>query len=720
MDLRLSRRTDIALFLVAAALGMLVSAANGVAALVLAGVLPAPAASAAWRSWWVGDAMGVVLGGVPLLTMPAGWRVRSPTPPRAVEIVLMIGGLSMVAALLFGQPASADGNPALPLLFVPFMFVAMLALRGGLFVSSLAILGLALAAATGTALGRGPFAGPSVHFGLLALWGYIAALAGTTMLICVLVDELDLTRKRMLAMFLHAHDGLLLLDSSDRIIEANPAAARLLGSSEAALHGIPLWRLEPGATSQDGTLHNLLAQSSGASADETALHVGPLLRTDGSRFDAEIEVSRYLDSTGALRAHVVFRDITDRLHAETDRRKTEAAERASRAKTEFLSRMSHELRTPLNAVLGFAQLLERDAAGLPPKQRLQVDHIARAGEHLLHLINEVLDLGRIEAGAVSLQLAPTALTPVANDALGLLRATAEARGISLEGPLASSGDADAPHAWADATRLQEVLVNLLDNAVKYTARGGRVWLRLHDDGGDAPHVAIEIGDTGHGIGTEQLEHLFEPFNRLGAEQSDVDGTGIGLVIARRLVDLMQGRLLVQSAVGEGSVFRVELPRAAAGTTTNAPAPATGATPAPRGRVSHVLYVEDNEVNALLVQAMLAARTDVRLSIAATGAEGLAHAQRRTPDLVLIDMHLPDTTGLEVLRALRATPALAGVPCIACSADAMPETIAGALGAGFSAYLTKPLSLDEFNRCIDSHLGARSSLGLGRALASASQ
>jgi PAS domain S-box-containing protein len=647
-----------------------------------------------------------VLGGVPLLTAPyRAWRPSRPATPWAIEIASLSGALLLVAGIVFGRPLSADGDPALALLFVPFMIAATLALRGGLFVSSLAILGLALAAAMGTALSLGPFASSSVHFGLLALWGYIVTLSGTTMLICALVDELALSQKRLMALFAHAHDGLLLLDASGRILEANPAAARLLGIAEAALPGTPLWRLEPDASPQASALGRWLAELQVGKGEPTRLHVGPLLRSDGSRFDAEIEFARYADSSGAQHAHAVFRDISERLRAEADRRKAEAAERANRAKTEFLSRMSHELRTPLNAVLGFAQLLERDAAGLAPQQRLQVDHITGAGKHLLSLIDEVLDLSRIEAGAVSVQLAPTDLRHVANDALQVLRTLAEARGVVLEGPAAPAGPADAPHAWADATRLQEVLINLLDNAIKYTARGGRVWLRLHDDGGTTSPVAVEVGDSGRGISAEQQEHLFEPFNRLGAERSDVDGTGIGLVISRRLVDLMQGRLRVQSEPGAGSVFCVELPRATAGAVTSPPAPVARASTSATNALRHVLYVEDDEVNALLVQAMLATRPDLHLSIAATGAEGLSCARHTRPDLVLIDMHLPDATGIEVLHSMRAMPGLQRVPCIAASADAMPETIAGARAAGFDAYLTKPLALDQFIRCIDLHLDA---------------
>jgi PAS domain S-box-containing protein len=707
MNLRLSRRKDTAVFILAAFVGMLISATNGVAALTLAGVLPVSAAAGGWISWWVGDVVGVVLGAVPLLTAPLGrWRFTAQAAPRAAEITLLFGGLLLVAGLLFGWHLSAVGDLALPLLFLPFMLVGLLALRGGLFVSSSAILALALAAAYGTGHGIGPFAsGSSVHFGLLALWGYVVTLTITTMLTCALVDELDMSQKRLSALFANAHDGMLLLDASGCITEANPAAARLLGRMAPTLSGMPLWSLEPGASHRESALSGWLLRPQVDKAEQQWLYTGQLVRFDGSRFQADIECARYIDGSGASCAHLVFRDVTDRLQAEADRRKAEDAERANRAKTEFLSRMSHELRTPLNAVLGFAQLLERDSAAFPAVQRQYVDHIFRAGQHLLRLINEVLDLSRIEAGAVSVRLAPTDVALVAANALGMLVSAAQERGITLEGAADAIGPAGAMYAWADPTRLQEVLINLLDNAIKYTALGGRVWLRLHHDGGEAAPVVIEVGDTGHGIAPEQLEHLFEPFNGLGAERTNIEGSGIGLVISRQLVGLMQGRLLVQSAVGVGSVFRVELMSATAHTEIGTLAQAgPTATPTLRG-VRRVLYVEDCEVNGLLMQAMLESHPEVLLDIATTGAQGLACAERNPPDLVLIDMHLPDTTGLEVLHAMRAMPGLTKVPCIAASADAMPETISMALDAGFNAYLTKPLLLDELVRCIESHLAA---------------
>jgi len=303
---------------------------------------------------------------------------------------------------------------------------------------------------------------------------------------------------------------------------------------------------------------------------------------------------------------------------------------------------------------------------------------------------------------------------------------------------------------ADAMRLHQVLVNLLDNAVKYTAQGGRVWLKCvpGTDAGGRSVVVIEVGDTGAGLSTDQLGHLFEPFNRLGAERSGIDGTGIGLVISRRFVELMNGHMHVESQPGVGSVFRVVLPAAGVLEGASGPPLLAYAVPEPRGESAagallaggstgetegeplgaavceaaaealhdaaaaaavlgagrrRVLYVEDNEVNLMLVEAILKPRPGLCFAAAATGQAGLASARSDPPDLVLIDMQLPDMSGMELYRLLRRAPEMRGIPCIALSADAMPESIALALAEGFADYLTKPLKLDRFNACLDLHL-----------------
>jgi PAS domain S-box-containing protein len=712
-DRRFSRPSDIVVFMWATAAGMLITSCNGVVALFIAGGLQGGSLAQAWLGWWIGDAVGVVLAGVPLLA----YSRKALFAPVTLETAALFVGVALVTLAAFARPLAPEATWLLPLLSVPFVLMATLALRHGPLRSSIAVLVLALLAAVGTLHGRGPFAGSGAG-GLLALWAYVTALSCTTMLVCTLAGELASSRKRMLALFAHAHDGLLLVDERGRIAQANPAAAVLLGADALSLRGLPLWHFEVGALAPEDSALLRLVQRLAAPAI-TPVHAGRLRRVDGAEFDGECQVATYTDSAGVTQAHVVVRDVTERLRAESDRLAADAAVRANQAKTEFLSRMSHELRTPLNAVLGFAQLLEREAVRMPHDWRGNIRHIVHAGTHLLHLIDEVLDLSRIEAGGVDLKLVAVPLAQVLDDSLIVVRPAAVRRGVSLRVAAMAPGEQLA--VVADATRLHQVLVNLLDNAVKYTPAGGDVWMHAQafiDEAG-RPAVAIEVVDTGVGLSAEQIDHLFEPFNRLGAERAGVEGTGIGLVISRRFVELMNGRMRVESQPGVGSMFRIELPAAGpdpdgaegarAGFVNSmrmplllaeqAVAPRRAAA-APRRRV---LYVEDNEVNLLLVEAILRPRENLTLATAATGQAGLAAARGTPPDLVLIDMQLPDMSGLELFRLLRREPGLRGVPCIAVSADAMPASIEAALAEGFTDYLTKPIALDGFNACIDRHL-----------------
>jgi PAS domain S-box-containing protein len=716
-DRRFSRPSDIVLFLWATGVGMLVTSCNGATALFAAGALPSGTVARAWFGWWLGDAVGVVLAGVPLLV----YSRKALRACLAPGTLVLWASVAVVALAGFARAVPLGDALLLPLLALPFVIMATMAMRQGLFRSSVAVLLMALVAAAGTLHGLGPFAAQGTG-GLFALWGYVLALACTTLMVCALAGELASSRKRMLALFAHAHDGLLLVDERGRIAQAKPAAAVLLGTDAMALRGVPLWHLEVGVRQPEESALLRLVERLAAPAI-TPVHAGRLRRVDGAEFDGECQVATYTDSAGVTQAHVVVRDITERLRAEADRLAADAAVRANQAKTEFLSRMSHELRTPLNAVLGFAQLLEREATRMPKDWRGNVRHIVHAGTHLLHLIDEVLDLSRIEAGGVELRLEPVPLAQVIDDSLAVVRPAAARRRVTLQAA-AAPGD-ERLGVVADATRLHQVLVNLLDNAVKYTAAGGRVWIGarpLVDERG-RDIVAIEVGDTGVGLAPEQIAHLFEPFNRLGAERAGIEGTGIGLVISRRFVELMDGRLRVESERGVGSLFRIELPAAGpdAAATDGAPlpefvnslrtpllfaspsaGPARGAAPARR----RVLYVEDNEVNLLLVEAILGPREHLDLVTAVTGQEGLASACAVPPDLVLIDMQLPDMTGLALYRLLRGLPGMRGVPCVAVSADAMPATIEAALGEGFADYLTKPIALDSFNACIDRHLPPR--------------
>ena len=382
--------------------------------------------------------------------------------------------------------------------------------------------------------------------------------------------------------------------------------------------------------------------------------------------------------------------------AERGRAQAEAAA-ANRAKSDFLSRMSHELRTPLNAILGFGQLLER--RGGDERERESVQQILQAGRHLLRLINEVLDIARIEAGRMALSLEPVHVHEAVTRVLDLARPLAAARGIAMATSDPSTLDR---YVMADAQRLQQVLLNLVSNAIKYNREGGVLTVAA-DDRADG-RVRLTVSDTGPGIPPELRPRLFTPFERLGAGDG-VEGTGLGLALSRRLMELMGGAIGVDSDVGEGSRFWIELPKASAPVAT-ARAGAVSGTGAPvAGPTGVVLYVEDNAANVRLVESVLAFRPSVRLLTATSGAQALELARRSRPAAVLLDLHLPDIPGEDVFRALRADPALARTPVVVVSADATPGQIRRLLAAGVSDYLTKPLDIDRLLAVVDELLAA---------------
>ncbi|WP_298232239.1 CHASE domain-containing protein [uncultured Azohydromonas sp.] len=409
----------------------------------------------------------------------------------------------------------------------------------------------------------------------------------------------------------------------------------------------------------------------------------------------------------ALRMAGTNLDISERKYAEEDRAAREAAERASRAKSEFLARTSHELRTPLNAILGFAQMMQLDARSpLPTAQAQRLQRIQGAGEHLLTMINEMLDLTGIESGSLRLALRPVALAPLVPSCLDALEPMARAAEVTLSAELGGA----AEQVQADATRLREVLLNLLSNAIKYNRRGG--WVRLTVRAAGPGRVAIAVEDSGPGLSDAQLGQLFQPFNRLGAERSGIEGTGLGLVISQRLAQLMHGSLRAGRGEEGGSVFTLELPVApaeavpvpappspapvAACAPTSPPAaamPATGAAPL-------VLYIEDEPVNALLVEHIMALRPQCRLRIAESGESGLALARSELPALVLIDLNLPDISGHEVLARLRADPRTRGLRCVALTADAMPDNVERARASGFDGFWSKPIEIHAFLQRLD--------------------
>lgn len=377
------------------------------------------------------------------------------------------------------------------------------------------------------------------------------------------------------------------------------------------------------------------------------------------------------------------------------------AEKANQAKSAFLSSMSHELRTPLNAILGFTQLLASETMTLTPEKRQEFTaHILKAGKHLLVLINEVLDLAKVESGTLTLSLEPVLLSDIMAECREMIQPLANGRNIRLVFP-----QDEKSHVVADRTRLKQIVLNLLSNAVKYNRDGGTVIIGCSPT--DSERVRISVQDTGAGLNADQVEHLFQPFNRLGQEAGAEEGTGIGLVVTKRLVEMMSGNIGVTSTVGVGSTFWIELK------STNGVQYVAADSNAKRITHSNgngsdttkrtLLYVEDNPANLKLVQEIIAFRTDLRLLMAADGSLGIELARAHQPAVILMDINLPGMSGSQALQTLRKDPATSHIPVIALSANAMPHDVKKGLAAGFFRYLTKPIDIEEFLAALDSAL-----------------
>jgi len=420
---------------------------------------------------------------------------------------------------------------------------------------------------------------------------------------------------------------------------------------------------------------------------------------DGSRFPAIVSITALRDDYDEIIGYLLIgadNSVRKQVEAELINAMA-AAEKANLAKSDFLSSMSHELRSPLNAILGFAQLMESGSPLPTPTQKESIGQILKAGWYLLELINEVLDLALIESGKLSLSLESMSLVDVMLECQAMIEPQAKKSGIRMTFP-----PSDCPfYIKADRTRLKQVIINLLSNAIKYNREGGTVIVDC--TASTAKRIHISVQDTGEGLSPEKLAQLFQPFNRLGQEASAEEGTGIGLVVSKRLVELMEGEIGAESTVGVGSVFWIELNLAAE------PQAAVGAAEPLASIQAHVqhgaalrtlLYVEDNPANLKLVEQLIARRPDMRLLTAEDGTRGIALARVHQPEVILMDINLPGISGIQALKILREDPATAHIPIVALSANAMPHDIKKGLEAGFFRYLTKPIRVNEFMDALD--------------------
>jgi PAS domain S-box-containing protein len=498
-------------------------------------------------------------------------------------------------------------------------------------------------------------------------------------------------------------DALMTTDPAGIITDLNKQMEALTGCTRDELIGAPFKGCFTDPVRAEAAIKRVLVEKKVTDYELTAR------APDGRETVVSYNATTFHDRQRNLKGvFAAARDVTEqkRLHQALQETNAElqhakfVAEKANLAKSDFLSSMSHELRSPLNAILGFAQLLD---AGEPPPSAVQkssVGQILHAGWYLLELINEILDLSVVESGKLSLSPEPVSITEVMLECREMMQPQADARNITLAFPALSA----PTYVRADRTRLKQVLVNLLSNGIKYNNDHGSVSVTV--SARPKNFIRIHVIDTGPGLSAQKIAQLFQPFNRLGQEGGAVEGTGIGLVMSKRLVELMGGTVGVESRTGNGSEFWFDL---AADYAPPPVAPGTGlgrneiCLPAAESAVRTVLYVEDNPANLALVEQIVARRPDLRLLTATNGMDGVALAQKEWPDVILMDINLPGMSGTEALRTLKSDPLTFGIPVLALSANAMPRDIKNGLEAGFVRYLTKPIKIDALIQAIDAAL-----------------
>ena len=509
---------------------------------------------------------------------------------------------------------------------------------------------------------------------------------------------LEASRARYFDLYDLAPVGYLTANAEGVILEANLYVATLLGVARSALVKRPFSRHI--AKAQQDIYYQCRQQV--ISTGEAQTCEVQVQHSEGATVWVSLSLSaaQELDHAPVLRmilSDISARKLLDEALLQSNLTLHSArlqADQANHAKSDFLSSMSHELRSPLNAILGFAQLIESGTPAPTPGQQASLQQILSGGWYLLELINEILDLSLIESGKLNLSIEPVSLVEEFADCAAMIGPQAQQMGICV-----SMAALDEPYfVRADRTRLKQVIINLLSNAIKYNRAGGTVDVTCRR--ASAGRVRISVIDTGEGLSEDKLSQLFQPFNRLGQESGTQEGTGIGLVVCKRLVEMMGGAIGVNSRVGIGSEFWLDLKQASLGQATaddEAPQP-----PVAQHDVTlrSLLYVEDNPTNTELVEQLIARRSDLRLLKAGNGSSGVAMARMHQPDVILMDINLPGITGFQALKILQDDDATRHIPVLALSANALPHDVQKGLAAGFLSYLGKPIKLGELMQALD--------------------